>query len=80
MANIENKEDSSRPLGKSNFLLMAVSVALIIIGFLFTGSGEPSTEAGYNPDIFSPMRIVVGPTVAFVGFVLMFFAILYKKR
>lgn len=76
----ENGGDVVRPLGKMNFLLMAISVALVVIGFLLTGSGEPSTEAGYNPDIFSTVRIVVGPTIAFIGFVMMFFAILYKNR
>lgn len=80
MEDINKDVDVTRPLGKGNFILMAVSVAYVIIGFLITGSGEPSTEAAYNPDIFSTMRIAVGPTIAFIGFVLMFFAILYKKR
>lgn len=80
MEDINKDVDVIRPLGKGNFILMAVSVACVIIGFLITGSGESSTEAAYNPDIFSTMRIAVGPTIAFIGFVLMFFAILYKKR
>ena len=80
MEDINKDVDVTRPLGKGNLILMAVSVACVIIGFLITGSGEPSTEAAYNPDIFSSMRIAVGPTIAFIGFVLMFFAILYKKR
>lgn len=73
-------DNSTRPLQKINFILMAVSVVMIIVGFILTGSGKPSTEAGFNPDIFSTVRTVVGPGMAFIGFVLMFFAILYKKR
>ena len=73
-------EDETRPLGKRNLLLIAVSVVLIIVGFVITGSGEPSTEEAFNPDIFSTMRIVVGPAISFIGFVFTFFAILYKKR
>ncbi len=43
--------------------------AVIIVGFLLMlGSG--STEE-FNPDIFSARRIVVGPTLAFLGFVAM---------
>ena len=40
MTDIEKNVDATRPLGKSNFILMAVSVACVIIGFLITGSGE----------------------------------------
>lgn len=64
------KESHSEfPLGKRNFFWMGVSAAMIIIGFLLMlGSG--STEE-FNPDIFSVRRIVVGPTLAFLGFVAM---------
>lgn len=65
------------PLSKRNFLLMAVAALLIIVGFLLMlGSG--STEEAFNPDIFSTRRIVVGPTIAFVGFLFMGYAIIYK--
>ena len=53
---------------------------MVVIGFLITGSGEPSTEEAFNPDIFSTLRIAVGPTIAFLGFVMMFFGILIKKK
>lgn len=53
---------------------------LIVVGFLLmTGSGS-SPEAGFNPDIFSTRRIVVGPTIAFLGFLLMAFAIIWQPR
>lgn len=67
------------PLGKINFIYMAVAVALIIIGFaLMTGSG--STPEHFNPDIFSTRRIVVGPLVAFLGFAGMAVAIIIKPK
>ncbi len=72
-------EDESRPLGKRNLLLIAVAVIMIIVGFVITGSGEPSDET-FNPDIFSTTRIVIGPAISFIGFVFTLFAILYKKR
>ncbi len=75
-----NSAASNRPLEKINFILMAVSVVLIVVGFILIGSGEPNTEKAFNPDIFSTTRIVVGPTMSFIGFVMMFFAILYKKK
>lgn len=37
--------------------------------------GGSSVENGFNPDIFSTRRIVVGPLLSFLGFLLMAFAI-----
>jgi hypothetical protein len=42
--------------------------------------GEGSTEEMYNPDIFSTRRIVIAPTITFIGFVCMIFAILIKPK
>ena len=64
---------------KVNFILMAIGVAIIILGFvLMTGPG--SSELGFEADIFSVRRIKVAPVVCFVGFVFMVFAIMYKGR
>ncbi len=79
MDNNSNKQQVSRPLEKINYILMGVAVFMIVLGY-FLISGEPTTEEKFNPDIFSATRIVVGPTISFLGFVFMFFAILYKKK
>ncbi len=64
---------------KINFILLAIGMIVVIIGFiLMTGSG--STEEAYNADIFSPMRIKVAPIVCLVGFVSMIFAVLRKPK
>jgi hypothetical protein len=42
--------------------------------------GDSSTTEAFNPDIFSTRRIVVGPTIAFIGFVAMGVAIIYRPR
>ena len=66
-------------LGKQNYLLIAISFLLIVIGFvLMMGSG--STDEMYNPDIFSTRRIVIAPTITFIGFVCIIFAILSKPK
>lgn len=41
------------------------------------GSSEPTS---YNPDIFSTRRIVVGPLLSFIGYVLMAIAIIIKPQ
>lgn len=71
---------SDKPFVKKNFIFMAVSVALIIIGFVLMAGPGSSVENGFNPEIFSTHRIVVGPTIAFLGFLSMAFAIVYSPK
>ena len=71
---------SYKPFVKKNFIFMAVSVALIIIGFALMAGPGSSVENGFNPEIFSTRRIVVGPTIAFLGFLSMAFAIVYSPK
>ena len=66
-------------LPKLNLILIAVSFVIIIVGFALM-VGEPSGATEYNPDIFSFRRITVGPMIALFGFVMMIFAILFKKK
>jgi len=66
-------------LGKQNLVLIAIGFAIIVLGFILM-MGSPSTEAAYNPDIFSFRRIVLGPGVSLGGFIFVIFGILYKKR
>lgn len=65
-------------LPKINLILIAVSVVIIITGFVLM-LGEPSGATEYNPDIFSFRRITVGPMTSFFGFILMIVAILLKN-
>lgn len=62
---------------KTNFLLLAVGMLVILIGFLLM-SGPGSTETAFEPDIFSVRRIKVAPVVCFAGFVFMIYGILRK--
>ena len=66
-------------LGKTNFILIAIGIVIIIAGLLLM-TGPSSTETHFEPDIFSTRRIVVAPIVCFVGFVFMIFAIMFKPK
>lgn len=72
----ERKED--RPFSKVNFYMMAACLVLIVLGFLLMSGGGASEAGEFNPDIFSTRRIVVGPTLAFLGFLFMAFAIIWN--
>ena len=67
------------PLGRQNFYIMAGAAAAIVIGFLLMLGGNSSDEQ-FNPDIFSTRRIVIGPAIAFLGFVAMAVAIMWSPR
>ena len=66
-------------LSKTNLIMIAVSLAIIILGFILM-IGEPSGATEYNPDIYSIRRITVGPMIAFLGFLTMISAILYRPK
>ncbi|HAC21602.1 MAG TPA: DUF3098 domain-containing protein [Porphyromonadaceae bacterium] len=66
-------------LGKTNFVLMAVSVVLIVIGFLLMSGGGSADETSFNPAIFDTRRIVIAPVTTLIGFVLMIFAIVFNR-
>lgn len=65
--------------GKTNFILLAIGVAVVILGFILM-SGGASTETVFNPDIFSARRIKVVPIVTFIGFISIIGAILYQPK
>lgn len=65
--------------GKMNFILLAVSMVVVIIGFLLM-SGGGSNENTYDPSIFDTRHIVIAPLVCFIGFVSMIYAIIRKPK
>ena len=64
---------------KTYFILLAVGVAIVMIGFILMG-GVGSTENTFNPEIFSAMRIKVAPVVCFVGFISIIYAVIRKPK
>ena len=74
------KEDKAQmPLLPLNFKLMAIAGVMIVVGFLLMLGGATQWET-FNEDIFSARRVVVGPTIAFLGFIFMGFAIMYAPK
>ena len=74
--NEEKIKYSNFPLTRINFIVCG---AMIVIGFLLMLGGSNEIEQ-FNAEMFSTRRIVVGPTISFLGFLGMAFAIIYKKK
>jgi preprotein translocase subunit SecG len=66
--------------GKENFILIAIAVVVIIIGFVLMSGGGSEDGVSFNPEIFSTRRIVIAPLVTFLGFALMIVAVLKKSK
>ena len=64
---------------KTNFILLAVGMAVVINGFLLM-TGPSSSSANFEADIFSVRRIKVAPVVCLLGFVFMIYAVLRKPK
>lgn len=64
---------------KVNYILLAIGMAVVIIGFLLM-SGSGSSETAYNPDIFSARRIKVAPVICLLGFVSMIYAVVRRPK
>ena len=71
--------DKKFALEKNNLMWILAGLAVIVIGFCLM-MGEPSTKEAYNPDIFSFRRIVLAPTLSFLGFAVVLVGILIKPK
>lgn len=65
---------------KQNYILMAVSIVLILLGFVLMSGGGSSDPEVFNPEIFSVRRIVVAPALCTLGFLMMVVALIYKPK
>ena len=64
---------------RTNFILLAVGMLVVIVGFILM-SGDGSTAEAYNPDIFDTRRTKVAPLVCLAGFVSMIYAVVHKPK
>ena len=64
---------------KVNYILLAVSMAVVVIGFLLM-IGPNSSDTAFEPDIFSARRIKLAPVVCLLGFVSMIYAVVRKPK
>lgn len=62
-----------------NYLLLAVGMAIVIIGFLLMSGSGSSLEA-YDADIFSTRRITVAPLTCLFGFLFMIYGVMHKPK
>lgn len=72
-------DNSNFAFGRTNFILLAIGLAVVVVGFILM-SGGSTTEEMFNPAIFDARHIKVAPVVTFIGFVSIIVAIVYKDK
>lgn len=77
---LKREDENRRPFTKVNFWMMGTCLVLIIVGFLLMSGGGSEVENGFSPEVFSTRRIIVGPLLAFLGFLFMAFAIIWTPK
>lgn len=77
---IDMKNEKEFLFGKRAYRVIGIGIALIVLGFvLMTGGGSDDPNV-FNPEMYSPMRIRVAPTLVLAGFAVLVVAILATKK
>lgn len=71
-------EDSRMPLTRKNYILLAIGVAVIILGFVLMSGGGSDSPDEFNYAMFSWRRITLAPILVVGGFVIEIFAIMKR--
>jgi membrane-bound ClpP family serine protease len=80
---VENKEKEVVelfPLGKENYKLMLIGLAIILLGFTLMIGGGSNDPNIFNEDIFSFRRITLAPMIVLFGFMFQIYAIMKKPK
>lgn len=61
---------------KKNYIVMAIGIAVIALGFILMAGGGSDDPNVFNPDIYNFRRIRLAPTIVLIGFGIEIYAIL----
>jgi hypothetical protein len=65
---------------RRQYLIAGLGLVFMIIGYLLMAGGGSDDPAVFNPEIFSPRRIVWAPMLIILGILTEIFAIMYRPR
>ncbi len=66
--------------GKQNYILLLISLAVIVIGFILLSGGGSDNPNEFSKEIFSDRRLIVAPIVILTGYFLVIYAIMKKPN
>ena len=65
---------------KSNYRIMIIGIAFIVIGFVLMSGGGSDDPNIFSNEIYNFRRIRLAPTLVLIGFGIQVYAILYKNK
>jgi hypothetical protein len=79
--NIGELSPNQQPLFRTiNYVLIAVGVCFLAIGFLLLAGGGSDDPEVFNPAIFDTRRLVVAPILMLIGLIVEIVAIMYRPK
>lgn len=75
---MENNNNPLFPLEAKNYKLLAIGLAVIVIGFILMAGGGSDDPNVFNEEVYSFRRITLAPIVVLAGFIFEIYAILKK--
>ncbi|HIP49638.1 MAG TPA: DUF3098 domain-containing protein [Lutibacter sp.] len=75
-----NKNQGVFLFSKRNYLIMAIGLVFIAIGFILMAGGGSDDPKVFNEEIYNFRRIRLAPTLVLIGFAIEVYAILYKEK
>lgn len=79
----EVKEEKNQPyfiFEKKNYVMMAIGLGVIALGFILMAGGGSDDPEVFNPEIFSWRRIRLAPMLVLLGFGIEVYAILLNPN
>jgi len=76
----ESTNNTGLALTKTNYILMAIGFAIVLLGFILMSGGASETPDQFNPDVFSFRRITLAPMLVLAGFIFEIYAIMKKPK
>ena len=76
----EEKKGLQLAFGKMNYILMAVGIIVLAIGYILLAGGGSDDPNVFNPAMFDSRRLVVAPILIVLGFIVEIVAIMYKGK
>lgn len=77
-SNIEDKNDAKMALSMKNYLLLAIGLVVIILGFVLMAGGGSDSPEEFNYAMFSWRRITLAPILVIAGFAFEIYAIMKR--
>ena len=74
------KHHSTFIFEKKNYLIMAIGLIVIALGFITMSGGGSDNPAVFDPSIFNFRRIHLAPALVLLGFAIEIYAILVNHK